>query len=70
MELIYLIPMALCLYIFKCFLGIWSLNTLFPSYAIEYGFWQVFAMMSLIALFADSNIVEILKMIMIINQSL
>lgn len=55
------IPLAVCLFIVDGFLCIWAINTLFPLYAIEYGFWQVLAMTQLVVAFAGRNIVETLN---------
>ena len=41
------------------FLGIWILNTLFPVLAIEYGFWEVLAMMLFIMIFGSKDTVKI-----------
>ena len=68
MKVIYVIPLAIFLFVAAGFAGIWTLNTLLPLYALEYGFRQVLAMTLLVAVFAGKNIVEILKIIMFINR--
>jgi hypothetical protein len=68
MKVIYVIPLAIFLFVATGFAGIWTLNTLFPLYAIDYGFRQVLAMTLLVAVFAGNFIIKILKIIMFINQ--